>query len=160
MDTSKINMLIDVIDNTLHDEAMPWHEPFTWVEQKTGVGRFRVLLTVICAISMNMVFGYGTLFFSNMVSFTYPAYQTVKIIETQRPLWIFDDTQSVQWVMYWMVYTAVMIVELQLKYVLALVPLYQLAKTVFIAWCFLPIRHNGSMYFYNLYLIKHGEYYD
>lgn len=158
MDKSKITLVIEMIDNILHDETMPWDVPFSWAEKKVGISRFRMLLTIICVISMNMIFGIGSNFLSNVVCLMYPAYQTIKIIATQRPLNIFSNIENMKWVMYWLVFTAVLIVEQPLEFILALVPLYQLVRTVFFAWCFLPIKNNGSMFIYNLYFIKGHKY--
>ncbi|XP_025418884.1 receptor expression-enhancing protein 5-like [Sipha flava] len=158
MDTSKINLVIDVIDNALNDDTMLWYPLFSWAEKKTGVSRFRLLLVILCVISLNILFKVGLIFISNTVSFVYPAYQTIKILETQWPLWTFSNIQSIQWLMYWMIYSVIMILEQSLKFILVLVPFYQLIKAVFLVWCFLPIKNNGSIFIYSVYLIRSHDY--
>lgn len=143
MDVSKVNVVIDVIEHALHDTTKPWHGPFGWVENQTGVGRFRVLLGLVTVLSFYLILGYGATISSNAIGFVYPAYATIALIMETPPQ---QSSAAVinKWFTYWMTFTAVLIVEQHCAFILSLIPFYLLMKTVFLLWCFMPLNNNGA----------------
>lgn len=66
----------------------------------------------------------------------------IKAIESSRKE---DDTQ---WLTYWVVFAAFSVVEFFSDIIFGWFPFYWLAKIVFLVWCFVPIKNNGSMVIY------------
>ena len=55
-----------------------------------------------------------------------------------------------RWLSYWLLYSSIAITE-QLPLLLSwLVPLYSLARTVFLLWCLAPFQYNGAEIVYNV----------
>lgn len=92
-------------------------------------------------------FTVGSLIFSNIVGFLYPAYMSFKAIETQSKL---DDRQ---WLTYWVVYAFFSCCELILEPVISLFASYYLIKLVFLFYLMLPQFH-GATILYDLLISK------
>lgn len=139
---TKVNVVINVIESALQDSSKPWHRPFGWAEEQTGVGRFKLLVGAVAAISYYLILGFGAMTASNAIGFAYPAYATIVTMESpQRPS---SPAATNKWFTYWLVFASILIVEHHLGFVLGLVPFYKLVKTVFLVYCFMPIRNNGA----------------
>lgn len=145
MDVSKVNLVIEVIENALHDPSGPWNEMFNKAEARTGIGRFRLLLAAVCALAMLLLFGRTSVLLGNAVAFGYPAYATVAQLE--RPA-ASGSGVMVKWLSYWLTLAAILVVERPLVFVTRLMPFYHMVKTLFLMWCFAPIKNNGSAFVY------------
>ncbi len=106
-------------------------------------------------VAIWLVFGYAAAFISSFLGFLYPAYCSVKAIESVRTE---DDTQ---WLTYWVVYSAFGMVEFFSDIFLSWFPFYYLAKMLFLVWCMAPISSNGSQFIYNRFIkpfvLKHQK---
>jgi len=116
------------------------------IEEKTGVKRTYYVAGAVALVAIWLVFGYAASFLASFLGFVYPAYCSVKAIEsTQKD----DDTQ---WLTYWVVYSAFSLVEFFSDIFLSWFPFYYLAKMLFLGWCMAPIQSNGAQFLYHRFI--------
>jgi len=117
---------------------------FTQIEAKTSVKREAVAGGSLALLALYLIFGAAAELICNVIGFIYPAYCSIKALETTRKT---DDTQ---WLTYWVVYAVLSIIELPFEGLfLHYFPVYWLAKTAFLMWCYLPSVNNGADIVYN-----------
>ncbi|XP_033633954.1 receptor expression-enhancing protein 5-like isoform X1 [Asterias rubens] len=125
------------------------------LEEKSGVKRTYFVIGLAALVAIWLVFGYAAAFISSFLGFLYPAYCSVKAIESVRTE---DDTQ---WLTYWVVYSGFGMVEFFSDIFLSWFPFYYLAKMLFLVWCMAPISSNGSQFIYNRFIkpfvLKHQK---
>lgn len=166
MDIIKINMMMETIDRTLRDPSKPWDRPLGWSEERTGLSRFKLLLILVLTMSCLLLLGYGTItaLFSNVIGFAFPAYSTVATMLTPRrpPAHTAAvPAAALKWLTYWPAFTAVMVVEHHLGFILRLIPYYLQFKALVLLWCFAPIKNNGvALLHKNIgpYIVKFYKY--
>ncbi|XP_059056236.1 receptor expression-enhancing protein 5 isoform X1 [Achroia grisella] len=140
---SKLQEYRDTIERTLNDKSTPWAKYFELAEQKTGVNRVYLFVGLVAFTGLYLVFGFGAELICNSIGFVYPAYMSMKALESTSKD---DDTK---WLTYWVVYACFSIVEYFSDFIVGWFPLYWLIKCVFIIWCYLPIEFNGSLIIYH-----------
>ncbi|XP_047139649.1 receptor expression-enhancing protein 5 isoform X1 [Hydra vulgaris] len=115
-------------------------------EKKTGIPRLFLFGGCVSLLSLYLVIGYASGFIVALLGFLYPAYASVKAVESVNKD---DDTQ---WLTYWVVYAAFSIVEYFSDIFLSWFPLYFLLKCIFLCWCMAPFSWNGAHFIYSRFI--------
>nr|XP_033809789.1 receptor expression-enhancing protein 6 isoform X2 [Geotrypetes seraphini] len=125
------------------------------VEARTGIKKYYLATGSFCSMGLYLVFGYGASLLCNLIGFIYPAYCSVKAIESP------DKKDDTIWLTYWVVYGIFSVVEFFSDIFLFWFPLYYVGKCVFLLWCMAPFTWNGSRLLYNRFIrpffLKHQQ---
>ncbi|KAJ8342006.1 hypothetical protein SKAU_G00319340 [Synaphobranchus kaupii] len=140
-----IGELMDRLDNFLKEKNIvtDW---LVKIEEKTGVQKKLLLAGALAVIGVYLIFGYGASLLCNLIGFVYPAYISIKAIESSNKE---DDTK---WLTYWVVYGVFSVVEFFSDIFLYWFPFYYIAKCVFLLWCMAPVSWNGSNVVYSRFV--------
>ncbi|XP_054712059.1 receptor expression-enhancing protein 5-like [Uloborus diversus] len=136
-----INTALINLDKKLQEENK-FNEYLIKVEKSTGIERRKIVLGTCFVLGFLVIIGYGAQLICNGIGFAYPAYASILAIESKNKE---DDTC---WLTYWVVFAGLALIEFFSDFILALIPFYWMLKCMFLIWCFLPWRLNGSRFIY------------
>lgn len=149
----KFNEIKKKLEVSLYDNSKPWTRILTVAEQKTGLDRIYLALGAAVLVGLWLVFGYFAQLVCNTLGFLYPAYVSIKAIESKSKD---DDTK---WLTYWVVFSLFSVTEYFVDIIVRWFPLYWLVKCIFMVWLMLPGDFNGSVILYRRiikpYFLKH-----
>ena len=111
------------------------------LEKKTQVKKIYLIYGILACVVSWLMFGYGTQLLCNAIGFAYPAYCSVKALESHNKN---DDTQ---WLVYWVVFASFSVLEFFSDILVGWVPFYWLLKCLFLIWCMSPL--DGASLIYN-----------
>lgn len=117
------------------------------VEEKTGIKKNYLATGSLCSLGLYLIFGYGASLVCNLIGFVYPAYTSVKAIESA------DKKDDTIWLTYWVVYGVFSVVEFFSDIFLFWFPFYYLGKCAFLLWCMAPFSWNGSQILYSRFIL-------
>ena len=113
------------------------------VEDSTGIRKLHLVLAVGPIFLLMRYFGYGGAAACALVGYVYPAFASIKAIESKQTL---DDTQ---WLTYWTVFAAFTLIEgIFLKQLLASFPFYYAFKFGLLIWAQAP-SSRGAVFVYS-----------
>ncbi|XP_031948654.1 receptor expression-enhancing protein 6 isoform X3 [Corvus moneduloides] len=109
----------------------------------------------VAFLGLYLMFGYGASLICNIIGFVYPAYVSIKAIESSSKE---DDTL---WLTYWVVYGVFSVAEFFSDLFLYWFPFYYVGKCLFLVWCMAPVPWNGSLIIYHSFIrpcfLKHHQ---
>merc|ERR1712168_1274875 len=140
------------LDKVLHQKNA-FTDILAQIETKTGVRRLYLALGIGVILGLYLMIGYGASFMCNFVGFLYPAYASIKAIESSNKE---DDTKRLT---YWVVYSTFHLAEFFADILFFWVPFYWFFKMLFLIYCMVPTSWNGSVKIYNTlirpWVLKH-----
>lgn len=108
------------------------------IEEKTGVDRFFIVASIAGLFALYLIFGHFAELVCNFIGFLYPAYISIKAIESSSKA---DDTQ---WLTYWVVFATFSILEFAEDEITGYFPVYWLCKCIFLLWLYLPMTMGAQ----------------
>ena len=108
-------------------------------ENKTGFKPIFLVFGVIVIVLLMVMSGYLAALLANLTGFAYPAYRTIKSLESPA---VDDDKQ---WLTYWTVYGCFIVVDDWAHWITGMVPQYYLIKLIFLIWLYAPTTRGASL---------------
>ncbi|XP_043909926.1 receptor expression-enhancing protein 6 isoform X2 [Protopterus annectens] len=112
------------------------------LEEKTGIKSNYIVTGTLSIFGLYVLFGYGATLLCSLVGFVYPAYYSIKAIEST------DKEDDTKWLTYWVVYGVFSVAEFFSDIFLYWFPFYYVGKCIFLLWCMAPFSWNGSQVIY------------
>ncbi|XP_055689047.1 receptor expression-enhancing protein 5-like isoform X2 [Lutzomyia longipalpis] len=144
--SAKVMEVKENISKALYDDSKPWTHFLTMAETKSGVPRLYIFYGAVGLFALYLMFGWAAQLLCNVVGIIYPAYISMKAIESSTKV---DDTK---WLTYWVIYAVLSTAEFFSGFLTNFIPFYWLLKCIFLIWCMAPIEQNGSVFLYHRFI--------
>ena len=140
--TRIISDMVHNIDHVIEGDDNILAYTLHWFERATHINRRYLIVGafLFAVIYLSLGRSAGTL--CNVLGMVYPIYASIKAAEN------LHGEQKEHWLMYWIVYSTINILEIVLEIFLVWLPMYFLLKFLFLSWCMAPITANGSHVMY------------
>ncbi|VDN01139.1 unnamed protein product [Thelazia callipaeda] len=139
-----IDKLLKDVEKKLHEENAVT-KVLEQIERKTKIKRSHLVLGFVGIHALYLIFGCFAELLCNLIGFIYPAYISIKAIETSQKN---DDTQ---WLTYWVIFALLSIVEFFSDAFVKYFPFYWLAKCIFLLYLYSPMT-MGAQKIYSRFL--------
>merc|ERR1712080_432203 len=110
------------------------------LQKKTQVKKIYLIYGIASCVVTWLMFGYGAQLLCGAIGFVYPAYCSIKALESN------DKNDDTQWLVYWVVFALFSVVDFFSEIVVGWVPFYWLGKCVFLIWCMSPLDGASLIY--------------
>lgn len=117
------------------------------IQRHTNFPAIYVLIPII-SCGLFVLFGSFEVVFTNLIGLVFPIYWTMRAFNDKNAI---DDER--QWYTYWLIYLAMIPLDLLLGRFLKHIPLLYFAKYVFLCWMFLP-NFKGANYIHDMLIKK------
>lgn len=135
----KIEKFLEQAGLSHFDEVKPLRD----LSAKVGVKPSVLLAGLLVLVIIFVAFECGAYILTSGVGFLYPAYMSMKAIETK------DNRDDTQWLTFWVVYAVCTIFDPLINFLLFFLPFYYLFKLAFYIYLFHP-KTRGAETIYNL----------
>uniref|UniRef100_A0AC35UDP7 Receptor expression-enhancing protein n=1 Tax=Rhabditophanes sp. KR3021 TaxID=114890 RepID=A0AC35UDP7_9BILA len=149
----QVDKFVKDFDAKLHQPSVVTDALGT-VEAKTGVKRLYIVGGFFLINVIYLIFGHYANLMCNFIGFAYPAYISVKAIESAPKE---DDTQ---WLTYWVVFGFFNLLETFSVAILSVFPFYWLFKCCFCIYLYLPMTMGAQTIYFKFVkpvVLKHQE---
>ncbi|KAL9699320.1 hypothetical protein quinque_002761 [Culex quinquefasciatus] len=123
-------------------------------EKKNDLRTQATVIGGVAIVVLYLAFGYAAQILCNAIGVAYPAYVSMKAIETRTKE---DDTK---WLTYWVIYGVLSVFEHVSLFLVQAIPFYWLLKCVFFIWCMVPIENNGANFMYHRVILPYFKKYE
>jgi receptor expression-enhancing protein 5/6 len=130
-----------------HEESLydKYLDQMKLIQEKTGIPGTYVIGALLAAMGFVWI-GFLERFITNLVGTVYPAFWTIKSIESRG-----DDDK--QWLTYWVVFACFTTLEMFSGFILRYIPFYFFVKIVFLIWLFMP-NSQGCNIIYHMLVVR------
>lgn len=124
-----------------------WNEHMKIIENKTGIhGGIVILVLIITIIIVYLNVFDADALITNLVGTIYPAFWTMKTIET-------NSNDDKHWLTYWVCFATFNIIDTFSGFILRFIPFYFILKIIFLIWLFMPNSHGATLV-YQLLVVR------
>jgi len=138
--------------NKLLHEPNPVNNVLGIVEQKTTISRFNLVAGIAGVFALYLIFGHFAQLVCNAIGFLYPAYVSIKAIESHNKD---DDTQ---WLTYWVIFALFNVLEFGAETIESYFPIYWLTKCIFVLYLYMPMTLGAQKIYHKVvrpFVMKH-----
>jgi len=141
MASAQFSKLRNDINKKLH-EPNQFTNFLQRIESKTGVDRFYMVSGIFGLLSLYLIFGHFAELVCNLIGFVYPAYISIKAIESA------DKSDDTQWLTYWVVFAVFNVIEFASDFFVGWFPLYWLVKCMVLLYLYLPMTMGAQKLYF------------
>eukprot|EP00536_Pseudo-nitzschia_multiseries_P015275 jgi/Psemu1/298961/fgenesh1_pm.849_\ len=141
----KIEPVVKKIDGFIAKyPAVTQYERFKDLEEKTGYPKALFFLASCSLVMILVLVTGGMKLASNLIGFLYPAYMSFKALDGGKGV----DGDATQWMMYWIIFCSVNLVDETFSFVSSSIPMYYFIKISLTVWLYHP-KTTGAQIIYS-----------